>query len=339
MTALNEYQRLETTALWRPDSEAQRRDVYVSLGDATLVIHDGKDMALSHWSLPAITRLNPGGYPARYAPGENAPEEVEIADTTMIEAIERVRTAVERRRPRPGRLRSGIALVLVLAVAAVAIFWMPGALVRQTASIVPDATRAQIGAGMLAELRQIVGPACATPQGQRALTTLSRRLLPEDTPTLIVVPSTIRSTRHLPDGTVIVGRPLVENYDSPEVVAGYILVEAERMAVTDPLETMLANSGIRTAVSLLTTGDIPASAIRDAARRLVAGDDPPPLSAGSLLPRFTEAGVRLAPYAYAVDDTGETTLDLIEADPVLVASARPLLDDDAWVALQNICGP
>lgn len=339
MTALNEYQRLETTALWRPDSEAQRRDVYVSLGDATLVIHDGKDMALSHWSLPAITRLNPGGYPARYAPGENAPEEIEIADTTMIEAIERVRTAVEKRRPHPGRLRSGIALALVLAVAAVAIFWMPGALVRQTASIVPDATRAQIGAGMIAELRQIVGPACATPQGQRALATLSRRLLPEDPPTLIVVPSAIRTSRHLPDGTVIVGRALVEDHDSPDVVSGYILAEAERMAGTDPLEVMLGNAGIATAVRLLTTGDIPAAAIRDAARRLVAADDPPPLPAESLVPRFAEAGVRPAPYAYAVDATGESTLALIEADPVLAAAARPLLSDDVWVALQNICGP
>jgi hypothetical protein len=339
MTALNEYQRLEATALWRPDPEAQRRDVFVSLGDATLVIHDGKDMALSHWSLPAITRLNPGAYPARYAPGEDAPEELEVADTTMIDVIERVRSAVERGRPHPGRLRSGITLALVLLVSGVLIFWVPGALVRQTASIVPDATRTQIGAGMMAEIRPLVGPICMTPQGQRALVTLARRLLPDTPPTLIVVPSAIRTTRHLPDGTVLVGRALVEDHDTPEVVAGYVLAETARMNATDPLEAMLEVAGVRTAVRLLTTGDVPGAAIRDAARRIVAAEDPPPPTADALIPLFADAGVRLAPYAYAVDPTGETTLALIEADPAVASGARPLLGDDTWVALQNICGP
>jgi hypothetical protein len=339
MTALNEYQRLEATALWRPDPEAQRRDVYVSLGDATLVIHDGRDMALSHWSLPAITRLNPGVLPARYAPGDEAPEEIEVADPTMIEAIERVRAVVERGRPHPGRLRTGIAAALVLAVASVGVFWVPGALVRQTASIVPDATRAQIGAGMMAEIRQLVGPPCATQQGQRALATLSRRLMPDMATTLIVVPSAIRTTRHLPDGTILVGRGLVEDYDTPEVVAGYILAEAERMDRTDPLEAILEGAGIRPALHLLTSGDLPDDAVRDAARRVVAADDPPPPSADALLPRFTAAGLRLAPYAYAVDPSGEATLALIEADPVTADGTRPVLGDDAWVALQNICGP
>lgn len=339
MTALNEYQRLEATALWRPDPEAQRRDVYVSLGDATLVIHDGKDVALSHWSLPAITRRNPGGFPARFGPGEDAPEEIEISDTTMIEAIERVRASVARHRPRPGRLRAGIVAAAGLAIAAVAVFWMPAALMHQTASIVPEATRAQIGGAMLAELRPITGPACATQQGQRALAALSRRLLPGAEAALVVLPDAIRTVRHLPDGTILLGRPLVEGYDTPEVVAGYVLAEAELMARTDPLEAMLTASGVGTALRLLTTGEIPPEAVKAAATRLVAADDPRPLGADRLVPRFAAAAVPLSPYAYAVDGTGETTLALIEADPVPARAAQPILADDAWVALQNICGP
>lgn len=338
MTALIEYQRLEATAIWRPDPEAQRRDVYVSLGNATLIIHDGKDVALSHWSLPAVIRRNPGSFPPRYAPGEDSPEEIEITDTTMIEAIERVRKSVERGRPHPGRLRTGIVVTVALAVAAAAVFWIPVALMRQTATIVPDATRAAISSAMMAELRPLTGPACDTPQGQRALTDLTRRLLPDAGASLVVVPDAIRAARHLPDGTILLGRELVEDYHTPDVVAGHILAEAERIARTDPLEAMLKASGIGTTLRLLTSGTLSPEAVKAAALRLVAMDDPRPLDAEALVPRFAGAGVPLSPYAYALDGTGETTLPLIESDPVPASTARPILNDDAWVALQNICG-
>ena len=48
MTVLAKYQRLECDAIWRAASDAQRQNVFVSLGDATLVIHDGADSALAH---------------------------------------------------------------------------------------------------------------------------------------------------------------------------------------------------------------------------------------------------------------------------------------------------
>ena len=40
MTALKDYIRLESTGLWRAGEEAQRRDVYVFVGTASLVIAD-----------------------------------------------------------------------------------------------------------------------------------------------------------------------------------------------------------------------------------------------------------------------------------------------------------
>ena len=40
MTALKQYQRLESVGVWRPDPEAQRRNVTVSFGDASLAISD-----------------------------------------------------------------------------------------------------------------------------------------------------------------------------------------------------------------------------------------------------------------------------------------------------------
>ena len=105
MTALSEYARLETTGLWRETPDSQRREVVVSLGDATLVISTMTDSALSHWSLPAVHRLNPGKRPALYAPDAEADELLEISEPQMIEAIETLRRAIDRTRPKPGRLR------------------------------------------------------------------------------------------------------------------------------------------------------------------------------------------------------------------------------------------
>jgi len=65
MTALKEYARLESGGSWQETPEQPARDVIVSFGDATLVIADGEGLALSHWALAAVTRLNPGERPAQ----------------------------------------------------------------------------------------------------------------------------------------------------------------------------------------------------------------------------------------------------------------------------------
>ena len=72
MTALNEYDRLETTGLWRESPQAQRRDVHVSFGEASLIIRDRNDTALTHWSLSAVSRGNPGQRPALFHPGDDS---------------------------------------------------------------------------------------------------------------------------------------------------------------------------------------------------------------------------------------------------------------------------
>ncbi|NOX74880.1 MAG: hypothetical protein GXP03_15105, partial [Alphaproteobacteria bacterium] len=93
MTALKQYEKLEAPGLWRETADAQRREIYISFGDTTLVIRNHKDEVLSHWSLPAIIRLNPGVMPALFSPDISAAETLEIDDDTMIDAIEKIRAA------------------------------------------------------------------------------------------------------------------------------------------------------------------------------------------------------------------------------------------------------
>ncbi len=103
MTALREYERLESLGLWRESDAAQRREVVVSFGAASLVLSDKNDTPLTHWSLAAVRTLNKGEVPTLYAPDKHAEETLEIDDPHMIEAIDKVRDSIRTTRTHPGR--------------------------------------------------------------------------------------------------------------------------------------------------------------------------------------------------------------------------------------------
>lgn len=339
MTALSEYQRLESTGLWREGPEMQRREVIVAFRDASLVISDSRnDVPLAHWSLPAVIRCNPGQMPAVFAPGEDEGETLELSDETMIDAIEKVHRLIEARKPHPGRLRSlllGGTLALVLGLG---VFWLPGEIVRHTASVLPLSKRHEIGRAVLADIARISGPPCAASQGPRALARLTERLLGPVGGELAVLPGALSGARHLPGQIILLGRDLVEDYESPEVAAGYILAERLRAETEDPLVDLLRWVGFGATFRLLTTGDLPEDAITGYGEVLLAGP-PVPVDDADLLAWFEAAGVPSSPYAYALDVSGESVLGLIEADPFGSSQPpSPVLSDGDWVALQGICG-
>ena len=103
MTALEQYDRLEATGLWRETKTSQNIEVLVSFGNASLILSDFTGNPLTHWSLPAVTRLNKGKTPAIYSPNSYGIETLEIDDETMVIAIEQVRKTIKSRRPRKGK--------------------------------------------------------------------------------------------------------------------------------------------------------------------------------------------------------------------------------------------
>ncbi len=337
MTVLKDFQRLECTGVWRATRDAQRRDVIVALGDATLVIGDQTGTALSHWSLPAIERLNPGERPAMFRPGADAVETLELADDTMIKGISRVHTAIERHRPHPGRLRFTLLTGGFVIVLGLAFFWLPGAMINYTAAVVPAAKRINIGQSLLTNIRRVAGKPCNTVAGQTALEHLRRRLL-GDTPGRIVVVSTgVAQSRHLPGGVILLNRSLVEDYEDPEVAAGFVLNEHLRAQQNDPIVDLLKDTGLVSAFRLLTTGNIPSAQLDSYSEKLLV-EPSRPIPPDTMLAAFASASVRSSPYAYAIDISGESTIGLIEADPVPPELAKPVLTDGDWVALQGICG-
>jgi len=106
MTALNDFERLEATALWRPEKDAQKQEVIVSFGEATLTLAAINGTPLSHWSLPAVERVNDASAAtAIYRPGSHNEEEIEITDEIFIEAIAKVKRAIDKSTPKRGRMR------------------------------------------------------------------------------------------------------------------------------------------------------------------------------------------------------------------------------------------
>ncbi|MEX3316823.1 hypothetical protein [Sulfitobacter sp. PS-8MA] len=336
MTALTKYARIEATGLWRPGPDAQRREVIVSIGDATLVISDLKDQALTHWSLAAIERANAGQRPALYHPDGDASETLELPDdeTEMIEAIEKLRRAINRSRPRPGRLRWLGVAVSVAVVAALALFWMPGALRDHALKVVPEVKRASLGAALLDRLERVSGPVCETPTGSAALSRLAKRL---EAGRLAVLPDMTRPSLHLPGRLIVLDRSVLEDHEEPDVAAGYVLTEDVARAAHDPLRDLLDTVGLRETFRLLTTGDIAPEALNSYAETLLTRKTAVPQIEPHLA-RFAQAELRSTPYAYAKDITGENTLPLIEGDPMTGKLTAPLLSDADWLRLQNICG-
>lgn len=335
MTALQEYDRLEASGLWRAGPDQQRRDVIVSIGDATLVIADSNDIALTHWSLPAIQRANPGMLPAVFCPDGDPSETLELPEneTAMIAAIEKLCAAIEKNRPHPGRLRLFSLLVSLAAVALAAMFWLPGALLNHTVSVVPDAKRQEIGATLLTHTQHLTGPRCGGTLADPALVKLAEKFAIHR---LQVMRQGVRETLALPGGILLINRALIEDHEGPDVVAGYIIAELQRSQALDPLERFLKNAGLRASFRLLTTGKISQHDARNFAEDAVT-TAPHPVSSENLLRGFAKHGIGSTAYGFALDVSGESTLDLIEGDPFSGSETPPVLSDGEWVALQGIC--
>ena len=336
MTALDRYVRLESEALWRAGPDVQRRDVTISFGDATLVIADGTGRPLAHWSLPALIRQNPDAVPAIYAPDEDASELLEISEPTMIEAIEEVRKALAKARPHPGKLRHLLTAGLIAVTLALAVFWLPGALTRQTLAVVPAPKRLEIGSTILGHMQSETGAACQSPQADAAAERLAQRLFgPDTTARIAVVPSLAQGAVALPGGLIALDYGILQLSDDPAVAAGFILASRAAVVHMDPLEGLLQQAGLSATFRLLTTGDIPDDILRQNAMSLLQGAAPqhdPELLTRTL----ATAMIPQAPYLAAVDASTGNMPD-IAPDPLTDRAIPLILDDSDWVSLQNIC--
>ncbi|WP_432689014.1 hypothetical protein [Pseudooceanicola sp. C21-150M6] len=337
---MKNYQQLVAAGLWRETPDAQRRDVSVTIGEATLTLRDTADRPVAHWSIPAITRVNPGRTPAIYHPDGDPEETLELdaSEQEMIQALDKLRHAVTRRRPRPGRLRLFVFVVVILAVLGGAVFWLPGALKTHLLAVMPAVKRQEIGMALMEEITRVSGPPCNQGQGQVILDRLAERISGGYTPvTIRVVPDGVTHALMLPGRLLLLSHTVIEDYEEPDVAAGFAVAESLRADLVDPLGEVLDNISIAATLHLVTTGELPRATLRRYARQIVTAPRSR-LPVEPLLERFRRSELRATPFAYALDMTGETTLRLIESDPYGSSTAPILIRDADWLRLQNICG-
>ena len=338
MTALKKYQRLEAPGLWRERPGAQARDVIVGLREATLVLSDPRSEApLTQWSLPATQRMNPGQMPARFAPGADAGEEVEIDDGEIIAALETVHRAIERRKPRPGRLRGVLTAALLVTVAALALFWLPGQMKSYAARMMPEPTRADLGDLALADIARLTGQPCRAVPGRRAAAALAQRLFPEAPPRIEILRDALGAPAHLPGDLLLLPARLVETADSPDVIAGHLLIEHLRAETDDAVRPLLDHMGLGATLRLLTSGAAPAEAAKGYGEAFLSR--PPAAEPGPDQQRaaFEAAQVSSALYGQAMKGQSAAAETLIKDDPFALGAPLVVMSDESWLELQAIC--
>lgn len=333
-TALQEFTRLEAFGRWTPAGQTDSREVSLFFGEATLVIASGEGRPITHWSLPAIRRLNPGEMPARYALDTDETEALEIDDPAMIAAVEKVHDAIARARPSVGILRRwGKGALAVAAVALVV--WLPGALQRQTLSLVPASSRAEIGTTLLGLLQAETGPACHSTAGRQALDRLAQRLFgPATTLRLAVLPAPLVTPLSLPGGLLVLPQSALEAADDPYVFAGEVVAAAAIRHADDPLDLALQAAGFGTTLTLLATGKIAPESLQDYARNLrLHGHIRPDVPA--LHAAFAAAELTSTPWARSLG--GPAVQELTVNDPMEGKPAAGVMSDADWISLKAIC--
>ena len=265
--------------------------------------------------------------------------QIDPKNSWMIAAMEKLRGAIARRRPRPGRLRAVSFGAIISGIAALGVFWMPDAMVRHPLSVVPAARKATIGEAMLDEMRRMTGPRCTEASALPALGRLANRLQDASgkAPTLAVISTGVTGVKALPGGLLLVDRRLIEEEEAPDALAGYILAAMDASRLKTPLEGLLESSGIVATFQLLTTGELPPDAMREYSETLLAAPWPP-IHPTDLLGAFRRNEVRSTPFANRLPEGHPEIQTLKAKDPYPEAAPRPVLDDADWVRLQGICG-
>ena len=336
MTALKEYERLECTGLWKENIDSQRREVLVSFGDNSLILRDTTETALSHWSLPAIERVNDGKLPAVYKPGPDALEPLEIDARTMIGAISKVNRIIEKRKPRHGRVRTYILISIIFTLGVIGFTWLPNALIQHTLSVTTQKNKVQIGESLVTEIVNLTGSPCTSTLGDSALLSFKTRVLGKINHRLLIVPDSRKKVISLPGNIHLIDKTVFEDHDTPEVAVGYLYNSLDKHKNNDPFLILIKEAKIGTLLRLLTTGKIKKETLRKHAEKILTASESQ-INQESLLKRFQDSRVATSPFAYALDVTGESTMILIEGDPYRKISAPLLIRDSDWISLQTIC--
>jgi len=335
VTALKKYERLESLGLWKESNTDQRVEVIVSFGAASLVLSNSNGKPLAHWSLAAVRTLTRNRLPTIYGPDQNSGETLEIDDKQMIEAIKEVRKSIRRIGPHPGRLSWILSGLIFATIFALVFFWLPYISADYATRLITQAKAKQIGDDILNQAQNLTGQACDETFSLPALRKFENWLLP-DGGNIHILNMGARLSAQIPGGNILLNRLLVEQNAGPEVAAGFVLMERALAAEKAPLTGMFRSIGTRAPLTFIANGTLTNQVLASYLRETLTSGMARPTDK-NLLSLFDTAKLTSAPYAYAIDPTGNTTAGLILGDPMQNKYHLQITDAD-WIDLQAICG-
>ena len=334
MTALKKYERLECIGLWRSNPAAQRREVILSFGKATLVLTDTQNRALSHWSLAAVEIQKGKSGQATLRPGFDAEESIEIDDRTMLDALLKVKKEISQSAPHPGKLRLILAIALITILSILSLFLGPQAITSYAGKILPNTKQLQLSEEIEQRIGQLAGPYCETPEGKSAAQKLIKRLKIQNLTKILILPGQRDKAIVIPNGKVILFENMINAADNPEVTAGYILSALSDYQNERPIQTHLSNAGVFISISLIMSNQLSEVQINILAKNALS-HYPKSASNTTLLKSFNEAQVSISPFAKL--KKSNVSNNLIINDPYPTKSPSLILPDGAWLGLKSIC--
>jgi hypothetical protein len=252
----------------------------------------------------------------------------------MLEALLKVRKAIDRSRPHPGRLRLILAVSSVMVVSVVSALWGPQAVISYASKVLPEVKRIQLGDALALRIGQLAGPYCSSPEGSRTAEKLVARLNTPARLSLSVLPGQRSRPIALPGGKVVLFENMVTAYDDPAVTAGHVLFALAASQNNDPVRLYLEQAGPLISLGLIASNDLSEAQI-DQLAKIALSQPAIPAPRTALLNLFAKAEISVSPFARTL--SGAKAQDLTAQDPFPTGSPYPVLADGAWLGLKAIC--
>jgi len=269
MTALDKYLRLEATGYWRPDPQADAREVLVCFGDATLTFSTFDETPKAHWALAALRRISGDSHQAVYSPDAEGFETLLLEDEQMIAAISEVckTRSIVSERPIGRWLVVGVLGIILVA----ATIFVPSLLRSQAVRMTSQDSARRMGWKMLEAAGFDI---CRSSQGDRARATFERAVFPDGKYTTLISRAAKRPTI-FPGGILVMPEIQLQNAPNSDTFAADFM----RLANAEPgVKSIFYDSSLSQVIQYIMSGDLPVDRIREVVDDRVNENLPTPAS-------------------------------------------------------------
>ena len=337
MTVYPGFEVLECKGSWARGQESQSQEVIVQFGQESITIRSGDETVLTHWSLYFIQEIDESHNGVTFSPDPDSGEWLMIRDPLMIGALRGetiIKKPVETPRFSLGVSWSMIALILMIATAGA--YFGADRLLEVSANLVAANNRSIIGENIYLSIHGTETRQCESDGGTRALDKLQGLLAPDERLDIRLLDGIPFLSRSLPGSIVILNSELLDRHDGPEVVAGFILLESERLRVKDPLLPFLEFTGPMRLFDIALGRPIADEHYLSYSRQLLASPLVP-VDYGTLLERFEQADFPSRHFTNVIAFLDGADEGISAAGSYELTPYTPLLMDDEWQILRAIC--